>query len=149
MTYKLYYLFLRSSSSKILQNLYIKLILKNKKINLKRFVQPSGYEQSWEKCAEILIGVGYPRNSCVIDDMFKWLQDLNWQGAKQIKTYLPLLPRDVFISHYEKALIESINSNDEDWLYFLHYFYFNLKLNASDFNEKNIVEKLEYIKENY
>jgi hypothetical protein len=149
MTYKLYYLFLRSSSSKILQNLYIKLILKNKKINLKRFVQPSGYEQSWEKCAEILIGVGYPRNSCVIDDMFKWLQDLNWQGAKQIKAYLPLLPRDVFISHYEKALIESINSNDEDWLYFLHYFYFNLKLNASDFNEKNIVEKLEYIKENY
>lgn len=149
MTYKLYYLFLRSSSSKILQNLYIKLILKNKKINLKRFVQPSGYEQSWEKCAEILIGVGYPRNSCVIDDMFKWLQDLNWQGAKQIKAYLPLLPRDVFISHYEKALIESINSNDEDWLYFLHYLYFNLKLNASDFNEKNIVEKLEYIKENY
>ncbi len=112
MTYKLYYLFLRSSSSKILQNLYIKLILKNKKINLKRFVQPSGYEQSWEKCAEILIGVGYPRNSCVIDDMFKWLQDLNWQGAKQIKAYLPLLPRDVFISHYEKALIESINSNE-------------------------------------
>ena len=89
---KQYYRFLRSSAPKPLQNCAVKFIVKNKRLDLKCFIQPDGCKQCWENCAAILINVGYPRNECVIDGMFEWLQDLNWPGAQQIKSYLPNLP---------------------------------------------------------
>lgn len=103
----------------IFSRFIVNFLIKNS-TDLKRYIQPIGYKLSWQNCAKIIIGKGYPKNKDVISDMFKWLQDLNWPGAQLFFEYIPKLPQDVFWTHFKNSLNEAEKNSDYDWLWSLN-----------------------------
>lgn len=136
-------LLLSENASPYLQNETMQKIINNLSFDLKKLIQPIGHKACWNNCAQILICVGYPRNEIVLTEMFEWLKDLNWPGADEIRNYLPLLPKEIFIQYYQQAVHEAQCTNDEDWLMFLYYYYKELNLSESDFSDNNIAMLLE------
>lgn len=84
--------------------------------DLYQLVQPQGRKEIWEKCAKLLINIGYPRNKLIVADLFKWLQDMNWPGSLSIRNFLITLPNDDFNFFYNHALLSAQEDSDEEWI---------------------------------
>lgn len=99
-----------------MSELGIEQLLKLINNDLYQLVQPQGRKEIWEKCAKLLISIGYPRNKLIVADLFKWLQDMNWPGSLSIRNFLITLPNDDFIFFYNQALLSAQEDSDEEWI---------------------------------
>ena len=130
------------NNSKDIQKKAIDKILKDDEFDLEKITLSKVEKNLWYNCSKILISKGYPKNKKVIDEMFLWLQDMNWPGAKEIYDYLPTLPKEIFMKHYEIAVKKAIIENDVLWLEFLSCYISDFNLTEKDFNEKNLFNEL-------
>lgn len=149
MIYKLLIILLDERMPKLLQNFAIKVILSYKRLNLKRFIQPQSHKSSWKNCAKILIYSGALNEKCGVEDFLKWIQDMNWPGAKEIFDYLQTISPKVLSKGIEKSFIKSIESQDEDWAFSLYRLYKVAKLDEKGCVNDRILEKIETIVNNY
>jgi hypothetical protein len=87
--------------------------------NLYRLIQPidKGY---WENAAVILKRIGFPRLMVVSDGLTRWLQDLNWPGARIIFNIFCDLPNDELVPILKTAIKNAESENDTVWLYWLN-----------------------------
>lgn len=86
--------------------------------DLIRLVKPFG-KDCWQNAARVIALIGYPRIKHIINDLIKWLQDMNWPGAKEVFECLCLIPKELLIPYIKKAISEAENNNDEMWLYWI------------------------------
>ena len=80
--------------------------LKNEK-NLKVFIQPNTPltgKSVWKNCSLILASKTDRELLPVIDDLLKWLQDMNWPGAWTILERLQKIPVKKYKKIYEKNM---------------------------------------------
>lgn len=68
--------------------------------------------------------------SSIMDDLFEWLQDINWPVAQELCTVLPRFKADDLLPRIHRVL----NSDDECWQYSCIYFLIP-KLNTDLHNE--------------
>ncbi|MEK5057985.1 hypothetical protein BK126_06815 [Paenibacillus sp. FSL H7-0326] len=68
--------------------------------------------------------------SSIMDDLFEWLQDINWPVAQELCTVLPRFKADDLLPRIHRVL----NSDDEGWQYSCIYFLIP-KLNTDVHNE--------------
>ena len=74
-------------------------------------MQPSS-KWHWENAADVVVHLNV--NSC-FPEMLKWLQDLNWPGAKKIFNMLSIYEGSDIDKHITDALILVKLENDEVW----------------------------------
>lgn len=73
----------------------------------------------WENAARVLVQIGFPRLWIVEEGLVKWLQDMNWPGARRIYDLLMTLPDNEFIAMIEKTLRKADSEDDTVWIYWL------------------------------
>lgn len=120
----------------------IKILAKDTDYNNKLFIKAGIKKEAWENLAKVLLYRGYPMIADVVPEMFEWLQDMNWPGAKEISYALSLLPKDILIKELESATLLAKKDNDIGWLYWLREFMEENNLKETDFNNKDIYETL-------
>lgn len=72
--------------------------------------------------AIVLSKMRYERLLPAIDDLFRWIWDLNTPGAEEILMLLTGFPTEVFMPHYEDAVRKAITYNDSTYLGNLSYY---------------------------
>lgn len=131
-----------------IQSVAVKFFAKHPKLFYSNDIQVALEKKTWKNCADIMIRMGYPKNSGYLDQMFEWLQDMNWPGASEIFNYLFDLPGDIQSEKFFSALQKAISSKDEDWVYFLYRFYQKSSIQNSTSNIE-LISQMEKIAEEY
>ena len=86
--------------------------------NISWFIQPLTVKYNknvWGNCAIIVANADNKTLEPCLLKLFEWLQDTNWPGAMTIYNRLLLVPREMLMIPYNKALQESQNVHDELW----------------------------------
>ncbi len=78
-------------------------------------VQPLS-KYHWENAADVIVSLGIDRCKPILNEILKWLQDLNWPGAMKVFSMLKnCKSRDI-----DSYLAEAINlarvEKDDEWL---------------------------------
>jgi hypothetical protein len=93
-----------------------------------------GDNADWFVEADILISLGYPCVKPVIDEIFEWLQDMNWPGAADIQDKLLLkLEKTVLVNSLSIALRRAYWNGDSMWIYWLSSLASEANLSRDDF----------------
>lgn len=69
----------------------------------------------WDKAAEVIKRIGYPRIQWVLPDILEWIADPNWPGYDIIIEILRNIDVDILKPHIQKAMEKAITLNDEIW----------------------------------
>ena len=87
--------------------------------NIRCFLQPVFPKYSknvWTNCALILAGKTDEELKPWLKDLLRWLQDMNWPGAKIIQERLEAFQDDeAFRQAFGACMLEAVDTNDEDW----------------------------------
>ncbi|MCE9597786.1 MAG: DUF5071 domain-containing protein [Spirochaetia bacterium] len=86
--------------------------------DLPKLLQPAA-KSYWSNAAEVLALIGFPRLNCVGDGLVRWLQDMNWPGARRIYSLLLELDEDQLVILLEGSLQAADKENDSFWIYWL------------------------------
>jgi hypothetical protein len=112
-------------------------------LDLRKLIDlPPNYKEYMDNAAIILATFPFVRLENVIMDLYRWLMDLNWPGAKKIMELLKSFPKVETIKYFEKAVVEAIETHDESWLDNLSYFTMFEKYNRDDFQNKELYDLL-------
>ena len=92
------------------------------KINdLALLIQPPAAPSVWEYCAKILYEKSDNELEPHLDDLLKWLQDLNWPGALIILDRLKIFSGKKLKKPFIDSYTYAINLNNEEGLMWLDY----------------------------
>lgn len=83
--------------------------------DLPKLLQPRT-KAHWENAAQVLKLIGFPRIKRVEDGLVRWLQDVNWPGAKTVRALLLSLRDEEFIPLIQRNLLLARDENDLPWL---------------------------------
>lgn len=87
---------------------------------LKAFFQPVCAEygkETWENCAYIICEHTDEELEFYIEDMLRWLQDINWPGAEQIIRRLQVMKKTDILVMTIETLVPALNFiGDCQWL---------------------------------
>ena len=117
-----------------------------KEINdLSLLIMPPAPPSVWESCAKILSEKTDTELEPYLDDIFKWLFDLNLPGALIILDRLKIFSGKILKKYFENRLINTPSQNkdvERIWLSFLDDLHDNEELIAE--LPSSILEKLGY-----
>jgi len=108
----------------------------------KLFDLPPNIKEYMENAAIVLASFPFDRLESVMMDLFRWLMDLNWPGAKRILELLMNIPNIETIKYFEQAIDEANDTNDESWLDNLSYFTKFEKFHRDDFQNGELYDLL-------
>ena len=87
--------------------------------------QPIESKSVWENCAKVIIEKSDLELERYLIDMFQWLQDMNWPGARLIYDRLREMPRNLLQFAYSFCLEQAISTRDDCWRETLEEFWNN------------------------
>ena len=87
--------------------------------------QPIESKSVWENCAKVIIEKSDLELERYLIDMFQWLQDMNWPGARLIYDRLREMPRNLLQFAYSFCLEQAISTGDDCWRETLEEFWNN------------------------
>lgn len=100
---------------------------------LSAFMQPLDKEYNknvWENCAKVIYNRTDEEISSYLENMFEWLQDINWPGAIIIAKRLSLYKNKEWLNIIKnKCLVKATSINDENWMDYIN--------NYENFVDKN------------
>lgn len=108
----------------------------------KCFIQNGIKSWKWEYQAQVLKKRGFPEIQDVLDEMFVWLQDMNWPGAYTVVDILSNIPRNVMIKHFKNATEKAVKDNDIGWLYWLREFMEKNDIKIQELNDNELYKIL-------
>lgn len=76
----------------------------------------NGFSTFWSYEAKILKNKSYNMLNRYLDDLFEWLQDVNWPGFKDVEDILLSIREDDFILGFKKNIKCAIEENDDAWM---------------------------------
>jgi hypothetical protein len=141
--------FLSWNAPLFVQKTVVKLLSNFGIYDLSNFSQDKNEKEAWANCSKVICNVGYPKNEIMIPQLFRWLQDLTWPGAKTIYDFLKKLETPVFIKYCELAIHEALNENDDIWLEYISCIVNDKGVTAKDFNDSSIYTFICEIYKNY
>ncbi|MBL8018661.1 MAG: DUF5071 domain-containing protein [Leptospirales bacterium] len=83
--------------------------------DLPKLLQPLT-KAHWENAAQVLKLIGFPRIKRIEDGLVRWLRDINWPGARTVRTILLTLRDEEFVPLISRNLLLALSENDLDWL---------------------------------
>ena len=83
------------------------------------FVRPVENKNIWENCAKIIASYSDEELKIYLGKAFEWLQDANWPGYDIIYNRIKIMPAEMIINEYRKALEDAQKLEDEMWLIYL------------------------------
>ncbi len=78
--------------------------------------------------AELIVRMGYEKFKNHIEEVFVWVQDLNWPSAEVIAEFLASIPRDELIEHLKNILRLAYEQKDDCWISGINYIINRAKL---------------------
>lgn len=100
----------------------------------------NGSKYFWQIEARILLKRGYPKVQDIINNLFEWLQDLNWPGSNEIIDLLLMIPKEEFIKGIEYSIEQAQKDKDYDWIMNMKYICEKKKLTINDFNNQDLYQ---------
>lgn len=91
------------------------LINQKPNFDYKTLILPDGRKDCWTECAVIICELDNCNIIKLLPDLFVWLQDMNWPGAKEISERLSKIPKSIISSIVEEAIAIAIRMDDEQW----------------------------------
>ena len=79
----------------------------------------TGDKNIWENCAKIIASHSDEELKIYLEKAFEWLQDANWPGYDIIYNRIKIMPAEMIINEYRKALEDAQKLEDEMWLIYL------------------------------
>lgn len=91
---------------------------------LRAFMQPldKKYNKNvWENCAMVIYNRTDDEISSYLENMFEWLQDINWPGAKIIAGRLSIYKDKEWLNFIkDKCLVKAKSINDKSWIKYIN-----------------------------
>jgi hypothetical protein len=109
-------------------------------------VLPGEDKSLWQGAALALQRIGYPRIGVVMPQILTWLQDLNWPGAREIFDTLVQIDTQILMPHLKKALMEALETRDEDWLMWMKLLLERKGIPIEDLESPELIKALERIR---
>ena len=109
------------NSPRLVQRLGVKCA--GKIADMRSFIQPDNYGNKavWNNCATILYNQPDNKLEPYLDEILKWLQDINWPGAFTIIERLNKYSGDKLKESLENAVSKAIKMPYEDGMMWLDY----------------------------
>lgn len=89
--------------------------------NISFLMQPIMYKSSWENCAKVISQKSEKELKPYLNELLKWIQDLNWPGALEILKVLRNISWENKKKEYEKTINIALEKGDFIWIFNLGF----------------------------
>ena len=110
---------------------------------LNKLILPQNDKALWENSAKVLFKIGFPKVNAIFEDLFIWLQDLNWPGCNIIVNLFKNANRNDLINNIEKVAKIAISNSDEMWIGGLKVLIKEIDIKENEFDDKELFKIIE------
>lgn len=104
-----------------------------------------GYDKNYYgHAAALIFKLGYEKFKDHLEELFVWLQDINWPAANTISKFIASIPPDELIPHLKNILRVAYKDNDDFWIYGIYDVIRRAKLSKLFFADDELKKILEF-----
>jgi len=129
-----------SDGENLRQELYDR--IKSGKADISVLVMPFNNSLYWYQTALVLERFCFDDVRFIVKDLFRWLEDINFPGAREVMYFLASFDKGKLIKDLEEVMEDILEKNDDCWAYGVVCYLSRAGCNREDFRTPELYDKI-------